>query len=500
LELEEHILPKLRPAAEKLKIVAVEWLSDRNIETLESLRAQPPMTFTVNPIPPIDLRGQALRLAKPSFSLSDLAAIMEPCFMEFDPVITTRHVFAPVDDALRKAGLAPEDLEAVLFIGGSSANPLVRSAVMRRLPKKVKAVVPQDLRSHVSAGAALHSLGFHGYGIDFITPITSEPISLLTTGHKLEIIIPAATETPCPAREIRCRVGPPARKVVELPICAGDESKLLGILRLEDAQGFQEDQEVKVQAAITHDKLLAVEAMVGQKNIRTVLLNPLANKSLGPLERRLLEAKQRFNVARLANNGKAPFPAVLDYANSAWRARNWDLAAQMFSAAERLSPGRDYATTIFIAWLNLGQKKQAEHWARLAYKRTPSCTTAYNLSLMESGDKKEILLNESLRFDPKHGYAAWELGNILDKKGDPRGLSILKDCLANLERKLEIMDLTEHLCGCLIKLAKRFNRPELAAKAEAALPSLQAEQDSGDPGSIDFKNLVWANARPALEK
>jgi len=62
------------------------------------------------------------------------------------------HVFAPVRDALEKSGLIAEDLDAVLFIGGSSENPIVREAVMKGLGCDVEAIIPSDLRSHVSKG------------------------------------------------------------------------------------------------------------------------------------------------------------------------------------------------------------------------------------------------------------------------------------------------------------------------------------------------------------
>jgi molecular chaperone DnaK len=131
----------------------------------------------------------------------------------------------------------------VLFIGGSADSPLVREAVLRHLPETVLPIVPRDLRSHVSLGAALHSLGFNAFGFDLIQPITSETIYVITKGGNLEPVIPASSEVP--SREpfsTTLTVSRRGQQVVELPICVSNENKLMGLVRVQSRRsgGFKE--------------------------------------------------------------------------------------------------------------------------------------------------------------------------------------------------------------------------------------------------------------------
>lgn len=66
-----------------------------------------------------------------------------------------------------------------------------RGGVMDAFPPEVREVVPRNLRALVSQGAAIHSLGLHAFGFDFIAPINSEAISVMARGNALETLSPA---------------------------------------------------------------------------------------------------------------------------------------------------------------------------------------------------------------------------------------------------------------------------------------------------------------------
>jgi len=351
----------------------------------------------------------------------------------------------------------------------------VRHTVMNHLPKSVRSIVPADLRSHVSRGAAIHGLGFHAFGFDFIRPITPEAIYVITRGGRLETVVPASTEVPS-QRPFRTtlEISRPGQLVVELPICVSSEGKLLGLVRLESPGmgGFAVGDKVTVSATITHEKLLAIEAEVGDARIKAVILNPLANRELSPAETRMLEAKQRFNAALLACGGKPPKDVVLDYAHAALQAEAWATAADMFQAVERIDPKTDHASNIGYALSRAGRRDRAEQWSRRAHERRPTALTAFNLSCDETGEKREKLLRKALTLDPDMPAALLSLGRTLLQQGSKEGgREMLERCVRILEGQLDRHEIHPDGARNLVSAADAIGRKGSAQRARAWLDS-----------------------------
>jgi molecular chaperone DnaK (HSP70) len=172
--IEEKMIPRLMPAAEHLKVSALEWLDQRGISTLKDLKEHGEKVFSTYEVKPFKIMNHWLALSEPTMKYCDLAEILTPFLVKSARNYLNNHVFAPVHNAIGKANLTKEDLDAIIFIGGSSANPLVRRAVLDELPSDILAITPPDLRRHVSLGACYHSLCYHGLNIDMIQPITPE--------------------------------------------------------------------------------------------------------------------------------------------------------------------------------------------------------------------------------------------------------------------------------------------------------------------------------------
>ena len=71
-------------------------------------------------------------------------------------------IFNPISTALNKAKLNESDIDYVLFIGGSAKNPLIQQAIKDRFHDS-SYLLPRDLQTHVSKGAAVNSLLYNGY-------------------------------------------------------------------------------------------------------------------------------------------------------------------------------------------------------------------------------------------------------------------------------------------------------------------------------------------------
>lgn len=494
-DIEERLVPWLQPIGERLKIAAIKWLDARGIDSLAELRTAAHERFSDLAVPPFRIRNQQLSLDHPSMTMGQFADALRPFLEGHDPKVSGSHVFAPVADALSKAGLPAGDLDAVLFIGGSAANPLVRRTVMNHLPGSVRAIVPADLRSHVSRGAAIHCLGFHAFGFDLIRPITPEPIFVLARGGRLETIVPASTEVPSPKPfETVLEVVRSGQLVVELPICVSNKSKLLGLLRLESpgTGGFAVGDKVRMTATVTHEKLLSIEADVAGARVEAVILNPLSNQELTPEETRMLEAKQRFNAALLASRGRPPKRVVLEYAEAALAAEAWETAADMFQAVERLDSQENHATNISFALSRANRDDRAAEWAKRAHERRPNATTAYNLACHEIGEKREQWLRKALAYDPEMAHALLMLGRLLKERGESEGRELLEHCVRALERQVDQHAFTPSVARILKSAAEAIGRKETARRAQAWLDGHR------DTAIFDEENLAAAPERAML--
>ncbi len=486
-EIEERLIPWLQPTAERLKINAFKWAADKGFKTLDDLK-ECDQVFEENPVQSFRFQGRDLGIRVPTLKAADLYQCLSPFFGLYDPEESRMHVFAPVADAMQKTGLSDSELDAVLFIGGSADNPIAQQSVMRLLPPTVTAIVPGDLRSHVSLGAALHSFAYHGLAQDLVTPITSEPIMIVTRGGGLELVVPAGSVVPTPkAYETDLSVNRAGQQVVELPICVTNETKLLGLLRLEspDASGFRSGTNIKVTATLNHEKLLNIVASAAGLAVEANLLNPLSNSELSVDAGKMLEAKQRFNQEVLDYRGRPTAACVLALANSAMKAKEYMLAADMYIQAERLEAGSDHATSICIALERGGKRDQSREWARKAYDRNPCATTAYNMAVFSEGEDKLQYLKTAVSKDDPPPFALLALGKMLRGNSQQSGTTLVERCVNILERKLSESTITASECWTLIDAAKLLRKDGVVERSRARLEQLT------DTGSVyDEDNLA----------
>ena len=447
-ELENAVLPKLKPAAEALKIQCSKMAEQSGARTIDDLKAKhAPVVGTR--VPPFKLRGRTWELPEPRLSLSEFASVLgpflaDPSFDDDEAREAVPSVLEPIQSALDKAGLAYDDLNMVLFIGGSCENPLVRTTIEEHAGRFVDCVTPSDLRSHVSQGAAIHSLFTHGLGWDLVRPITSEDLFVITRNGGLERILPAGTPVPSPDIAVtELLVDSERQPRIELPFCVSDRNKLLGIVSVRPPKKpgyFKKGEVVRLSCSINREKLLKVRIRIGNQSLLARFLNPLANTELTSDTRQFLEARQALNEAILAGHGRPTVAAVFTYASAAEASGRWREAAEMYEAVERLDPKRDLANKIDYDYWMAGDYRKAAIWAEKAHERHPTGVTAANLAISrkQSGDLAgfESLMEEALELDDTSNAVLTQYGHHLLDKGDPRGLPLIEKAFAQLSDQL----------------------------------------------------------------
>ncbi|MGV8040233.1 MAG: Hsp70 family protein [Thermoanaerobaculaceae bacterium] len=220
-EKKQVVEPALRGVAESLKIALCQEITRlQGFGTYEgadrsALRARLAITHeVVLPSP-----SRTLRLANPTLTAAQLDAVLAP-FLDRDLLYArdteyrlTCSIFAPLQDALERAGLERDDVQACLLVGGSTLAPQVREAVRGFFPHaRVLTHADADgTQMAVARGAAWHALALAVTGRGIVQSHGHDAIALRTAGGRLELV-PAGAALPYPG------AGPGRKEGLVVPV------------------------------------------------------------------------------------------------------------------------------------------------------------------------------------------------------------------------------------------------------------------------------------------
>lgn len=155
---------------------------------------------------PLTVAGKPLKLSSPALSAEQFEEVLVP-FLDHDLLYAreteyrlTCSIFAPVQDALDRAGVSPQAVDLCLMVGGSSLIPQVIQALDEYLPNaRILAYQDKDsVKECVSRGAARHALTLAETGSHLITPVCHDDIGIRTVQGAARLV-PKGTILPYPA-------------------------------------------------------------------------------------------------------------------------------------------------------------------------------------------------------------------------------------------------------------------------------------------------------------
>jgi len=152
------------------------------------------------------LKNRELRLSAPSLTAAAFESLLEP-FLDTDFLFAretefrlTQSIFAPLQDALHRAGKKPNEVDVCLMVGGSSLIPQVIKAVQGYFDNGAVECFPDPMamQTAVARGAALNALYQEIAARPLIVPVLYDGIDLITSSGDPHTLVPAQCTLPFP--------------------------------------------------------------------------------------------------------------------------------------------------------------------------------------------------------------------------------------------------------------------------------------------------------------
>lgn len=499
-ELKDHLIPSLLQVAENLKIrISEEMALKASSMSLHDITNSEKSVTIGTPIV-IDTRKGILELKEATLSYSEFADIVDTFISRGQQKPVSRieneiefiSIFKPIDSALKKAKLSTSDIDYVLFIGGSSKNIVIQDAIKNYI-SEADALIPPDLQAHVSAGAAIHSLIFNGFGKNLIQPITSEPILLIVKDdhmERMEVLVEAGTIIPCELKTIsNLRPQRDGQKVIELPICVGNKNKLLYNIKIThpDGLGFSKSAPIRLDFEINADKMLLIRAMAFNKAIEVEPISPFTNREISTEDRIKIIAEREFNLECNRNRGEPTLEALQKLYN-AYKEIELDFkAAETLEQIEEMFPGHGDLNTIGLHYSNAGKSEKALDFLKKSLEKERNGTVAFNIAMQfeyTDIDKYEEYLELANELDPNSSTIAFEWGKHLVKKGEKqKGDILIQSAFERWQRKYNERKMQSWDFGWFAACAEYLEMYDLAEEIKRA----EKKKKSFD---YDTENLV----------
>lgn len=510
-ELNELIIPKLLKPAEQLKIKISEAISLKSTTLLLPELAMSKDHLTLGTNVTIDTSKGLLILEEPRLSFTEFAGINTVFTNENEKSNTKRienevefiSIFNPIKSALKKAKLNKDQVDYVLFIGGSAKNVFIQKAVSDYF-KDSEILIPRDLQAHVSSGAAIHSLIFNGFGKNIIQPISSEPIMLITKDGDRDIIQPiveAGTMIPSDLKYID-NLSPQrdGQEVIELPICVGNRNKVLYNIKLfnPEGNGFSKSTKIKLELEINADKMLLIRATAGDKKIMVEPLSPFTNKEMTTTERIKYKAERDFNL-ECERNGGEPSLKNLQFLYDVYNKLKLDFkAAETLEQIEEMFPGKGNLNNIGLHYSNSGHKDKALHFYEKELQNKACEVTAFNIAYQYKGHNNEKYLHylqKSQEINPNHNPSAYSLGVELKKQGkEVEANKLLDKAFNSWQKKFDNNEMSSSDYSWFSSCAKTLGKHDYAQHILDSQPKENLEK------IYNSENLTQLKQEDGLQK
>lgn len=481
----QYIATQLYKVSERLKILLCKKISNQmyQLEIPDYIKSNSDKASITIPVS-VETKKGLLTQSEFFLSIKELVEVMS-VFMKPSLMPSSikgqeeyNNIFMPIESAIKKANVCKSEIDYVLLIGGSAQNPFIQEALKKYFDDS-EILVPQDLQTHVSKGAAIHSLLMNGINKCIIQPITSEPIFVITKDTTNKVLIPAGTTIPCDTVVIDDLI--PTKdhqEAIELPICVGNENKMLFNLKITRDGGFLTTAQVTLALEITADKLLLAKAHCMGVSCMVEPQNPFANKELSTEERIVLRAEREANIETERNGGIPTKNCLISLRKAYEDAGNDFKAAETLEQQNEIYPNPEEYNLIGVYYHNSGNRDKAIDFFERALDHNPNdYWSNFNLgNTLFYRDLKRArqYLNKAYELNPFEPCINILLGR-LDKREGKESESKEKFQIAydRYEQKWKANSFNNSDYGWFASVAEELGKKDKAYEIRSAKPKIE---------------------------
>ena len=481
----QYIATQLYKVSERLKILLCKKISNQmyKLEIPDYIKSSSDKESISIPVS-VETKKGLLIQSEFFLSTKELAEVMS-VFMKSSRIPISikgqeeyNNIFMPIESAIKKANVCRSEIDYVLLIGGSAQNPFIQEALKKHFDDS-EILVPQDLQTHVSKGAAIHSLLMNGMNKCIIQPITSEPIFVITKDTTNKVLIPAGTTIPCDTVVIDDLM--PTKdhqKAIELPICVGNENKMLFNLKITRSGGFLSTAQVSLALEITADKLLLAKAHCMGVSCMVEPQNPFANKELSTEERIVLRAEREANIETERNGGIPTKNCLITLRKAYEDAGNDFKAAETLEQQNEIYPNPEDYNLIGVYYHNSGNKDKAiDFFERALAHNSNDYWPNFNLGntlFYKDSKRSRQYLNKAYELNPSEPCINILLGRLDKREGkEAEAKEKFQIAYDRYEQKWKANSLNNSDYGWFASVAEELGKKDKAYEIRSAKPKIE---------------------------
>lgn len=407
--LEELILPQLAVLAERIKIELSQLISAK-FSSLDKLNTEKLKELSVT-ISEYELaQKDSVVLKNVTVTAQQLYEILLHLFAadnyQLDIVDKVIHsIPSVVDDTLQKANLKRNDIDYVLYAGGSVQNLLFIYECQQLLPRSI-CLLPQRPDTLVAKGAAVYSFYRHRFGIDLIQPIVSDSIGIITQNADFYPLVKSGSGLPVNFDFDEFSFQSISQRRVEIPICIDNANSIVHVISFQ-LQGLINDADkIKIKGHLDKDKLFSAQVWINDNQLADFrITNPIALANVSDENRQIMITQDELERARLNHDTATERMLLLQLIREYYDVSNYNRC--IIHCNEYLDQFDPISLTalnyLYCAHSALGQKRKAMEVITKAVKYHPcNDVIQYNYSIVyeqKEGRKKAIEYLSSLSED-----------------------------------------------------------------------------------------------------